>query len=209
LCLTVVSPNSTPERWRCNDDSPGVEFGDTRTLQPGWPAASAPDTKSLIFLVPVLLANERVQQAGDLLEASGGAVQPAAHLSKPAINLGEAAFDSFTQVVQVFTEVGQVFAHRVEAGRGGLPEVANLASNLLYVAVSAASQHAGGCRVLLAVLDPFGQLADPCLQRGQTSLAIGWVSHGRQPSGPIGGHVGVPPGASATAASAALASTTN
>ena len=39
----------------------------------------------LVFSRLVLLADECVQQAGDLLDASGGAVQPTAHLSKPAI----------------------------------------------------------------------------------------------------------------------------
>src|SRR5262249_33658923 len=82
-------------------------------------------------LLVALLADELVQQTGDLLHTGGGAVEPTAHLSEPAINLGKAALHSRAQI-------RQVFAHRVETGHGGLPEVANLSPDLLYVAVSAA-----------------------------------------------------------------------
>src|SRR5262249_48857529 len=42
---------------------------------------------------------------------------------------------------------------------------------------SAASQHSGGCRVLLAAAHSLLQFAYPCLQRRDAAFHVGWLSH--------------------------------
>src|ERR1700730_18077478 len=104
----------------------------------------------------VALGDERAQQFRDLLLAGGGRVELATHLGEPTLDRGEPG-------VEVRAEVGQVLAHRVEAGRRSLTEVADLAADLLDIAVGSPSEHASGGRVLGAVLGLLGQLPNPGL----------------------------------------------
>lgn len=111
----------------------------------------------------VTLSDDGVQQVDDLLLAGGSGVEFAAHLGEP--------------VLYPVAEVGEVLAGRVEAGRGGLAEVPDLAANLANVAVGPAGQHASGCRVLLAVADAISELPDLGFQRGHTRFQVIRLSH--------------------------------
>src|SRR5882757_2534743 len=119
-----------------------------------------------LVVLRTTLADDRVQQVDYLVLASTSSIELAAHLDEPLLHLT--------------ADVREVFARRVEAGRGGLAEVPDLATDLRDVAVGPTCQHARSCCVLLAVAHPVGQVLDFGLRRRHTGFQVVWLSHAQQ-----------------------------
>jgi len=113
--------------------------------------------------------HQRVQQADDLLLPRGGRVKLVAHPSESAAHFGKPSSTCDRRAVG-YSRIA--LSTRVFCSRN--PRISALIS---VTSRSAASQHSGGCRVLLAAAHSLLQFAYPCLQRRDAAFHVGWLSH--------------------------------
>lgn len=97
-----------------------------------------------------LTTDERMKKIDDLLLAGSCTVELPPHLGEAAIDLCEGLIDLLETSVPIGAEVDEIFPQCVEARRGSLAEVQDLATNLTDIAVRGSGEHARRRRILLA-----------------------------------------------------------